>query len=711
MADISMLNAPIILNGALDAIDSANLIAQSTGSSNGLVQALGAVGSTGDALKPFVPLIAAVTVIITEIISVYEAAQYNKKICNALMDRVESAQFAVMSLQRRKKENEYKFRDQAYYKSFVRFVEVLKKIKGFIQDVSQLQGFRKFTKALSVQEKFNALIQEFDQVVRDLSLSLAIANEDQRKVDHEALEEDLADMKVYLANIEGGITNQNKQISNLLEEFSLLKSKVDQREPSTLDIRANHIYPEELLSPLVRRSTDIRRAVTKKMWKTQDVAVKPFTFYEENNKGNSRAEIELALLGKLREGKNIIQFHGLSRIDGTNVMVLEWAERGNLREVYQAWDIDWPTKIKIATDICRGITFLHAVNIFHHDIRCENILLTDRNEPKIANFHLSRYAQTATTNIKQKVFEIVHWLAPENYGMLLWELGHAKIPYADWNFQRVQEHVCQGERETLNLDSHSSRMEIEYAKVIREAWSHDPYLRPTLQEIFLTLNNIIQTFLQDNTSPGLSPRTPSSLKDIPSLSLSVYSSTKRQMSGPRMHLSSEDLPEFDFKVTSLPITPLLPLEDGIKAHKAGERQKAWECFQAHAELGNTTAIYWKGYYLWEGYCGVKDRKTAAFLFKKSADDGIADAQLRYAFCMVMNEGVKFNRNQFLQYLKLSADNGNPSAQFNLGDVYLFGKLGVPKNEQEGERYMRLAALKNQPKAIEILKKRNVDPDN
>ncbi|CAJ0764416.1 17350_t:CDS:2, partial [Entrophospora sp. SA101] len=55
-----------------------------------------------------------------------------------------------------------------------------------------------------------------------------------------------------------------------------------------------------------------------------------------------------------------------------------------------------------------------------------------------------------------------------------------------------------------------------------------------------------------------------------------------------------------------------------------------------------------------------------------------------------------------------ADNSNPTAQFNLGDMYINGKLGVPKNRDQGIKYLKLAALNRQPKATEVLKGMKID---
>ena len=76
--------------------------------------------------------------------------------------------------------------------------------------------------------------------------------------------------------------------------------------------------------------------------------------------------------------------------------------------------------------------------------------------------------------------------------------------------------------------------------------------------------------------------------------------------------------------------------------------------------------------------------------------------------MVGNPGTKFDKKLFIEYLTKAADNNNSTAQFNLGDLYMHGKLGVAKNEKLGTKYLKLAALCNQPKAIEILQKLKIN---
>src|SRR5436305_327733 len=60
----------------------------------------------------------------------------------------------------------------------------------------------------------------------------------------------------------------------------------------------------------------------------------------------------------------------------------------------------------------------------------------------------------------------------------------------------------------------------------------------------------------------------------------------------------------------------------------------------------------------------------------------------------------YNRGDYataLRELKPLAEKGMAPAQFNLGDMYLFGK-GVPQDDKEALRWYRLAAEQGHPRA-------------
>ncbi|CAB4417625.1 unnamed protein product [Rhizophagus irregularis] len=99
----------------------------------------------------------------------------------AIVGRVKLTENAIDTLQRRKQRNEDKLYDDEYYKAFNRLIYILKEIKEFAADITNIPGFRKYTKAYSVKEKFQKLTNDYDVIMKDLQFTMTITNEDQKK--------------------------------------------------------------------------------------------------------------------------------------------------------------------------------------------------------------------------------------------------------------------------------------------------------------------------------------------------------------------------------------------------------------------------------------------------------------------------------------------------------------------------------------------------
>ncbi|CAI2173294.1 5927_t:CDS:2 [Funneliformis geosporum] len=660
--------------------------------------------NVNEAVAPFLPLVTTITTLTKEISYAYENVQYNKKTCGALVTTFEAVEFTIKGLIRQKENNIMKFCSQSYYNSFCKLVNCLNQIKQFFDDISQLLGFKKFISSRNIEETFEKILKDFDNCSKHLRLARSITNEQLISI----LNSDLIEMKMFLDNIEGGITylvnnrktndnstefrlnnnnivikinnieEQNQKIieqnNELLEykntnktfNFAQLNGEIDtirylnQCSKSEIDINGQtelngQIEPSELkytAEPVSRKGKKV--AVLKKIYKEKYVACKYFS----TDKMNQR---HLAILRKLKACPYIIQFYGLSRLDTSDVMVFEWAEYGTLCELYQNYIIGWDAKISFARDICRGLIFLHTVEILHHDIRCENVLITEKMQPKLCNFKFSRKFNAATSQIDD-MNAIVHWLAPEKLENIS-ELGFQKKPYENMNITEIQKHVQKGDREKFDSISRPDPIQTEYCEIINLGWVQEPSLRPGTQKIFNMLQELYEKHILKNSD-----------EDKPNFSIPVHNS----------------------------IIPITPFKEGLVAHKKKNYEMAWKCFEEHANVGDMLGKYWQGYYYLEGRYVEKNLAKAKELFKESADGGNADSQLRYAFCLIDKENEHIDCTKFLKYLKMSADNDNSTALYNLGEIYLRGRLGIEKDHDKGVQYLKLAALKGQQKAIDTL---------
>ncbi|CAG8593609.1 6093_t:CDS:2 [Funneliformis caledonium] len=650
-----------------------------------------------EAVAPFLPLVIVITTLTKEIADAYENVQYNKKTCGALVTRVEAVEVAIKGLIRQKEENIDKFCSQSYYNSFSKLANCLKQIKEFFNDISQLSKFKKFVSSRSIKDTFEKIIKDLDSCSIDLNLAISIATEQLNSILHS----DMIEMKMFLDNIEGGITslvNNNKKIDNstecsvnnnnivikinnieeqnkkIIEQNNELLEYKDKGKHKTLNFiplngeidairflnendttskvdpeaKAKQIESSELTEAAERVTRGSKKTVLKKVYKTIDVACKQIPM-------DKIVQKHLAILGKLEACPHIIRFYGLSKLDRVDVMVFEWAEYGNLREVYLEYNIEWDTKISLARDICRGLIFLHAVKILHHDIRCENVLITEKMQPKICNFKFSREFNAVTSQIDD-MNAIVHWLAPEklkninsdqdskkynnkttsytiqcdifSFVMLLWELGFQERPYDDKSISEIQKHVLKGHRERLDDGLSSNQIKKEYFAIIKLGWEQEPSLRPGIQQIFNMLQKLYEKHVL-KYSPRLRPKEEDIDVDEEIQNLSVLDHDKK-------------------------VIPLTPFKEGLVAHKKHDYNKAWNCFEEHAKE---------------------------------------------------NEHIDYQK--FLKYLKMSADNDNSTALYNLGEMYFNGRMGVAKDREKGIQYLKLAALKGQPKAKDILRTNDI----
>ncbi|KIW89891.1 uncharacterized protein Z519_09320 [Cladophialophora bantiana CBS 173.52] len=107
-------------------------------------------------------------------------------------------------------------------------------------------------------------------------------------------------------------------------------------------------------------------------------------------------ELRILSHASLRNHRNLINLfgiawerhHDVSGIDYMRpVVVQSCATRGNLRDYLRAKtddkELPWRTKMLFCKDILDGLAFLHASNVIHGDIKCDNILLEEDSNTQL----------------------------------------------------------------------------------------------------------------------------------------------------------------------------------------------------------------------------------------------------------------------------------------------------------------------------------------
>ncbi|WP_408636856.1 tetratricopeptide repeat protein [Pseudomonas aestuarii] len=102
---------------------------------------------------------------------------------------------------------------------------------------------------------------------------------------------------------------------------------------------------------------------------------------------------------------------------------------------------------------------------------------------------------------------------------------------------------------------------------------------------------------------------------------------------------------------------------------------------------------------------MKDLKLAEYWWKQAADKGHAMAAVSLAYLYTGRDNPDFaNPQSMLKYLNQSAAAGNPMAQHILGNLYLKGQQGVPRDPGQAKRLFQSACAQGYPISCEALSK-------
>lgn len=181
-------------------------------------------------------------------------------------------------------------------------------------------------------------------------------------------------------------------------------------------------------------------------------------------------ESEVKVLGNIRHN-NIVKLLCCISSQDVKLLVYEYMENGSLdrwlhhleREGAPA-PLDWPTRLAIAIDSAKGLSYMHhdsAQSIVHRDVKSSNILLDPEFHAKIADFGLARMlVKSGELESVSAIGGTFGYMAPEyasrlrvnekvdvySFGVVLLELvtgkvandGGADLCLAEWAWRRYQ---------------------------------------------------------------------------------------------------------------------------------------------------------------------------------------------------------------------------------------------------------------------------------
>ncbi|KAH9777720.1 PAS domain-containing protein tyrosine kinase family protein [Citrus sinensis] len=240
------------------------------------------------------------------------------------------------------------------------------------------------------------------------------------------------------------------------------------------------------------------------IWNGSDVAVKVYfgSEYIEGTLKNYQKEIDI--IKKLRH-PNVLLFMGAVASQERLGIVTEFLPRGSLFKTlhknYQALDIK--RRLRMALDVARGMNYLHHRNppIVHRDLKSSNLLVDKNWTVKVGDFGLSSL-KNATYLTAKSGRGTPQWMAPEvlrsepsneksdvfSFGVILWELVTASIPWNNLNLMQVVGVVGFMDRRLELPEGLDPRLE----SIIHDCWQSDPDQRPSFQVIIQRMSGLLR---------------------------------------------------------------------------------------------------------------------------------------------------------------------------------------------------------------------------
>uniref|UniRef100_A0A9R1SNU9 dual-specificity kinase n=2 Tax=Cyprinus carpio TaxID=7962 RepID=A0A9R1SNU9_CYPCA len=229
-----------------------------------------------------------------------------------------------------------------------------------------------------------------------------------------------------------------------------------------------------------------------------------------SNRANMLREVQL--MNRLSH-PNILRFMGVCVQEGQLHALTEYINGGNLEQLLDSNKyLSWTTRVKLASEIAMGLSYLHSKGIFHRDLTSKNCLIkSDENgyTAIVGDFGLAEKIPSHDfEGEKLSVVGSPFWMAPEvlrdepynekadvfSYGIILCEII-ARIQADPDYLPRT---------ENFGLDYHAFQHMVgdcppDFLQLAFNCCNMDPKLRPSFPDIAKRLEEI-QKKLKDDDS-------------------------------------------------------------------------------------------------------------------------------------------------------------------------------------------------------------------
>eukprot|EP00760_Papus_ankaliazontas_P005807 PhM_4_TR12772/c0_g2_i1/m.89790 len=191
---------------------------------------------------------------------------------------------------------------------------------------------------------------------------------------------------------------------------------------------------------------------------------------------------------------NIVQYLGTDQNETHMHIILEFVPGGSIRHLLDNFGVlSEIVIVKYSVQILEGLKYLHNRRIVHGDLKCANVLVTDKGEVKITDFGTAKVLHVLDAGMVGKVAGTLLWMGPEvfrggtatpatdmwSFGCCLLEMMSAQAPWFEYDFEDESQIITLLTHTTEPPEIPEGPWSKDLVQLVRDCLNLEPQRRPT----------------------------------------------------------------------------------------------------------------------------------------------------------------------------------------------------------------------------------------
>ena len=147
----------------------------------------------------------------------------------------------------------------------------------------------------------------------------------------------------------------------------------------------------------------------------RSVAIKVLNTFRPDDRTVRAFRREAAAMGALSHSRYVVVPYSSGVLeDGQPFLVMPFLDGGSLQDRINQSPLPWADAIAIVMKVARALEDAHAKDVFHLDVKPENVLFTADGEPQLADFGIARLENLTHLRTESRAFTVLY-TAPEMF--------------------------------------------------------------------------------------------------------------------------------------------------------------------------------------------------------------------------------------------------------------------------------------------------------